>query len=39
MGGQIVVVLLACFGIAHCKWKNKQRDRLPDSKPAFRFVC
>ncbi len=26
LGGQVVVVLLACFGIAYCKWENKQRD-------------
>jgi hypothetical protein len=24
--GQIGVCLLACFGIAYCKWENKQRD-------------
>ena len=24
--GQICVLILACFGIAYCKWENKQRD-------------
>jgi hypothetical protein len=24
--GQIAVLVLACGGIAYCKWENKQRD-------------
>ncbi|EFQ88088.1 hypothetical protein PTT_16160 [Pyrenophora teres f. teres 0-1] len=24
--GQICVLILACFGIAYCKWENRQRD-------------